>query len=147
MTEAELVVQSYVWYPVRRARYGFLDACQTQTRGCTEAGVRKASREETAGEFVPTLVSVYGEFAADTTSSARSLRFSVTLKKKRSALALALTVGYRRSDRRQPQLVPMDILGGGLVGRPAKEIDKAFDVADIVVLRSSYPRPAAGLTG
>ena len=84
---------------------------------------------------------------ADTTSSARSLRFSVTLKKKRSALALALTVGYRRSDRRQPQLVPMDILGGGLVGRPAKEIDKAFVVADIVVLRSSYPRPAAGLTG
>ena len=30
----------------------------------TEAGVRKASREETAGEFAPTLVSVYGEFAA-----------------------------------------------------------------------------------
>jgi len=29
-----------------------------------EAGVRKASREETAGEFAPTLVSVYGEFAA-----------------------------------------------------------------------------------
>ena len=28
-----------------------------------EAGVRKASREETAGEFAPTLVSVYGEFA------------------------------------------------------------------------------------
>ena len=32
-------------------------------RGCTEAGVRKASREETAGEFAPTLVSVYGEIA------------------------------------------------------------------------------------
>ena len=42
---------------------------------------------------------------------------------------------YRRSDRRQPQLVAMDILGGGLVGKPAKEIRKAFDVADIVVLR------------
>ena len=28
-----------------------------------EAGVRKASKEETAGEFAPTLVSVYGEFA------------------------------------------------------------------------------------
>jgi hypothetical protein len=31
--------------------------------GCTEAGVRKASREETAGELAPTLVSIYGEFA------------------------------------------------------------------------------------
>jgi hypothetical protein len=41
---------------------------------------------------------------------------------------------HRRSDRRQPQLVPMDILCDGLVGRPAKEIGKAFDVADIVVL-------------
>jgi hypothetical protein len=27
-------------------------------------GGRKASREETAGEFAPTLVSIYGEFAA-----------------------------------------------------------------------------------
>jgi hypothetical protein len=26
--------------------------------------VRKASKEETAGEFAPTLVSIYGEFAA-----------------------------------------------------------------------------------
>ena len=33
-------------------------------RGCTEAGVRKASREETAGEFAPTLVSVYGDLGA-----------------------------------------------------------------------------------
>jgi len=41
---------------------------------------------------------------------------------------------YRRPDRRQPQLIAMDILRGGLVGRPAKEIRKAFDVADIVVL-------------
>src|SRR5215472_7358563 len=30
----------------------------------SEAGVRKASGEETAGEFAPTLVSIYGEFAA-----------------------------------------------------------------------------------
>src|SRR5262249_14556810 len=29
----------------------------------------------------------------------------------------------------------MDILGGGLVGRPAQEIGKLFDVADILVLR------------
>jgi hypothetical protein len=28
----------------------------------------------------------------------------------------------------------MDILGGGLVGRPAQEIGKPFDVADILVL-------------
>ena len=36
----------------------------TDLRECTDAGVRKASREETAGEFAPTLVSVYVEFAA-----------------------------------------------------------------------------------
>ena len=48
---------------------------------------------------------------------------------------------HRRSDRRQPQLVPMDILRGGGVGRPAKEIRKAFNVADIVVL-SLGTRPA-----
>ena len=36
----------------------------TDARGCTEAGVRKASREETAGEFAATLVSIYGKFAA-----------------------------------------------------------------------------------
>jgi hypothetical protein len=35
----------------------------TGVRDCTEAGVRKATREETGGEFAPTLVSVYGEFA------------------------------------------------------------------------------------
>ena len=43
---------------------------------------------------------------------------------------------YRRPDRRQPQLIAMDILGGGLVGRPAQEIGKPFDVADIVVAES-----------
>src|SRR5271168_3144974 len=31
---------------------------------------------------------------------------------------------YRRPDRRQPQLIAMDILGGGLVGRPAQKIGK-----------------------
>jgi hypothetical protein len=36
----------------------------TGVKGRTEAGVRKASREETAEEFAPTLVSLYGEFAA-----------------------------------------------------------------------------------
>ena len=29
--------------------------------GCTAAGVRKASREETAGEFAPAVVSGYGD--------------------------------------------------------------------------------------
>jgi hypothetical protein len=29
----------------------------------SEAGVRKASREETAGEFAPAVVSVYGDLA------------------------------------------------------------------------------------
>jgi hypothetical protein len=32
-------------------------------RGGTEAGVRKASREETAGEFAPAVVSGYGDLA------------------------------------------------------------------------------------
>src|SRR5271169_5369563 len=41
---------------------------------------------------------------------------------------------YRRPDRRQPQLIAMDILGGSLVGRSAQKIGKPFDVADIVVL-------------
>ena len=35
----------------------------TGVSGRTEAGVRKAWKEETAGEFAPTLESVYGEFA------------------------------------------------------------------------------------
>jgi hypothetical protein len=35
----------------------------TGARGCTEAGVRKASREETAGEFVTVVVSIYGDLA------------------------------------------------------------------------------------
>ena len=42
---------------------GFRMPASHGARGCTEAGVRKASKEETAGEFAPTLVSVYGEFA------------------------------------------------------------------------------------
>src|SRR5712672_3960231 len=41
---------------------------------------------------------------------------------------------HRRPARRQPQLIAMDILGGGLVGRPAQKIGKPFDVADIVEL-------------
>jgi hypothetical protein len=35
----------------------------TSAWGCTEAGVRKASREETAGEFAPAVVSIYGDLA------------------------------------------------------------------------------------
>ena len=31
--------------------------------GCTEAGVQKASREETAEEFAPAVVSGYGDLA------------------------------------------------------------------------------------
>src|SRR5690242_13521334 len=39
-----------------------------------------------------------------------------------------------RPDRRQPQLIAMDILGGGLFGRPAQKIGKPFDVTDIMEL-------------
>src|SRR5438105_5986946 len=49
---------------------------------------------------------------------------------------------YRRADRRQPHLIAMDILGGGLVGRLAQEIGKPFDVADIVVLSLGAKPPA-----
>ena len=35
----------------------------TGASGCTEVGVRKASREETAGEFAPAVVSIYGDLA------------------------------------------------------------------------------------
>ena len=33
----------------------------TGVRGCTEAGVRKASREETAGEIAPAVMPDYGD--------------------------------------------------------------------------------------
>ena len=36
-------------------------------RGCTEAGVRKASKEESARVFAPAAVSVYGEVYGDLT--------------------------------------------------------------------------------
>jgi hypothetical protein len=50
--------------PNARNRKGFSDACRAPAaRGCTEAGVRKASREETAGEFAPAVMSVYGDLA------------------------------------------------------------------------------------
>src|SRR5215472_9616049 len=42
---------------------GFRMPPSHRQRGCTEAGVRKASREETAGEFAPALVSGYGDLA------------------------------------------------------------------------------------
>src|SRR5215468_8534056 len=45
------------------------------------------------------------------------------------------------SDRRQSQLIATDILRGGLVGRAADEIRKAFDVAGIFVL-SPRTKPA-----
>jgi hypothetical protein len=64
----------------------------------------------------------------DTTASARSPRFNVTLEEKPQGSGTDVDGRHRRSDRRQPQLIAMDILGGGLVGRPAQEIGKPFDV-------------------
>ena len=40
---------------------GFRMPASHCARGCTEAGVRKASKEETAGEYAPAAVSVYGD--------------------------------------------------------------------------------------
>src|SRR5215813_12224220 len=68
-------------------------------------------------------------------SSARSWRFSVTLKKNRRAVALTLAVPTDVPLDASDNWIAMDILGGGLVGRPAQEIGKLFDVADILVVR------------
>ena len=59
-------LRKYRWTTGERLKSLRVFGClpDTNARGCTEAGVRKASREETAREFAPTLVSVYGEFAA-----------------------------------------------------------------------------------
>src|SRR5215831_2432903 len=54
---------------------------------------------------------------------------------------------YRRSDRPQPQLIAMDVLGGGLVGRPAQEIGKPFDVANIVLLSLGAKPPDRHVLG
>ena len=40
---------------------GFRTPASHWREGRTEAGVRKASKEETAGEFAPAVVSVYGD--------------------------------------------------------------------------------------
>src|SRR6516165_5961684 len=40
---------------------GFRMPASHCARGCMEAGVRKASKEETAGEYAPAAVSVYGD--------------------------------------------------------------------------------------
>jgi len=51
-----------VWEPLFMLRvFGRLPVSGV-TR-CSEAGVRKASGEETAGEFAPAVVSVYGDLA------------------------------------------------------------------------------------
>jgi hypothetical protein len=59
---------------------------------------------------------------------------SVTFEEEPQSSSPDVDGWHRHSDQRQPQLVPMDVLWRGLVGRPANEIRKAFDVADIVVL-------------
>src|SRR5437763_660403 len=65
-------------------------------------------------------------------SSARSRRFSV--KEEPQGSGTDVDGRYRRPDRRQPQLIAMNILGGSLVGSTAQKIGKPFDVADIVEL-------------
>ena len=55
--------------PVTLRVFGCLSHC---ARGCTEAGVRKASKEETAGEYAPAAVSVYGDFRRGSARLGRS---------------------------------------------------------------------------
>src|SRR6266481_9337653 len=70
----------------------------------------------------------------ETTSSARSAALQRDLEEEPQSSGTDVDGRYRHPDRRQPQLIAMDILGGGLVGRPAKKIGKPFDVAEIVEL-------------
>jgi hypothetical protein len=42
---------------------GFRMPARHRREGCTAAGVRKASREETAGEIATAVVSIYGDLA------------------------------------------------------------------------------------
>src|ERR1700748_1776442 len=51
---------------------GFRMPASHCARGCTEAGVRKASKEETAGEYAPAAVSVYGDFRRGSARLGRS---------------------------------------------------------------------------
>src|ERR1700737_5598316 len=76
----------------------------------------------------------------ETTSSARS-RLQRDLEEEPQGSGTDVDGRYRRPDRRQPQLIAMDILGGSLVGRPAQKIGKPFDVADIVELRLGAKPP------
>ena len=46
---------------------GFRMPAGRRREGCTEAGVRKASKEESARVFAPAAVSVYGEVYGDLT--------------------------------------------------------------------------------
>jgi hypothetical protein len=50
-------------HPLQLTAYvkGFRMPASHCAKGCTEAGVRKASKEETAGEYAPAAVSVYGD--------------------------------------------------------------------------------------
>ena len=48
---------------------GFRMSASHCARDCTEAGVRKASKEETAGWFAPAVVSVYGDLMRDCESA------------------------------------------------------------------------------
>jgi hypothetical protein len=70
----DVLVASKVRYVSNSSAATYLDECPESLRvfGClpaaggrggTEAGVRKASREETAGEFAPAVVSGYGDLA------------------------------------------------------------------------------------
>jgi hypothetical protein len=51
---------------------GFRMPASHCARGCTEAGVRKASKEETAGEYAPAAVSVYGDLRRGSARLGRS---------------------------------------------------------------------------
>ena len=51
---------------------GFRMPASHCARGCTEAGVRKASKEETAGEYAPAAVSFYGDLRRGSARLGRS---------------------------------------------------------------------------
>jgi hypothetical protein len=77
----------------------------------TEAGVRKASGEETAGELSPAVVSAYGDFGA----SIRSDR-GIANKTPGCAGNAVFAIGRRGRDRDE-DVAPSDLRFGGRSGR------------------------------
>src|SRR5215831_19060503 len=95
---------------VRRRGEQPTDLLRAQNNG---QGARLAGRDELLGKIVA---------------------FQCDLEEEPQGSGADVGGSYRRPDRGQPHLIAMNILRRRLVGRPAQEIGKLFDVADVLVL-------------